>query len=69
VLSVEPDHDKHRVRVSGEARDLKEVLAYLTRLQLGVTLQFPMLDSHEIVADDKEHPVRFTLSADWRATP
>jgi hypothetical protein len=69
VLSVEPDHEKHRVRVSGESRDMTEVLAYLTRLQSGVTLQFPMLDSHEIVADDKEHPVRFTLTADWRATP
>jgi hypothetical protein len=69
VLSVEPDHEKQRVRVSGESRDMTEVLAYLTRLQSGVTLQFPMLDSHEIVADDKEHPVRFTLTADWRATP
>ena len=69
VLAIEPDHEKHRVRVSGESRDMTAVLAYLTRLQSGVTLQFPMLDSHEVVADDKEHPVRFTLTADWRATP
>ncbi|MFL6605502.1 MAG: hypothetical protein ACJ8R9_29780 [Steroidobacteraceae bacterium] len=69
VLAVEPDHEKHRVRISGESRDLTGALAYLKRLQAGSTLQYPMLDSHEVVADDKEHPVRFTLTADWRALP
>jgi hypothetical protein len=69
VLAIEPDHEKHRVRISGESRDLTGALAYLDRLQTGSTLQFPMLDSHEVVADDKEHPLRFTLTADWRALP
>jgi hypothetical protein len=69
ILAVEPDHEKHRVRISGESRDLTGALAYLERLQAGSTLQYPMLDSHEVVADDKEHPVRFTLTADWRALP
>jgi hypothetical protein len=69
ILAVEPDHEKHRVRISGESRDLTGALAYLSRLQTGSTLQYPMLDSHEVVADDKEHPVRFTLTADWRALP
>jgi Tfp pilus assembly protein PilN len=69
VLAIEPDHDKHRVRISGESKNLSEALAYLSRLQTSGTLQFPMLDSHEVVADDKEHPVRFTLTADWRGSP
>jgi hypothetical protein len=69
VLAIEPDHEKHRVRISGESRDLSGALAYLNRLQTGSSLQFPMLDSHEVVADDKEHPVRFTLTADWRVLP
>ena len=69
VLAIEPDHDKHRVRISGESADLTQALEYLTRLQTASTLQFPMLDSHEMVARDKEHPVRFTLTADWRALP
>jgi hypothetical protein len=69
VLAIEPDHEKRRVRISGESRDLTGALAYLDRLQSGSTLQYPMLDSHEVVADDKEHPVRFTLTADWRALP
>lgn len=69
ILAIEPDHEKHRVRISGESRDLTGALAYLKRLQSGSTLQYPMLDSHEVVADDKEHPVRFTLTADWRGLP
>lgn len=69
ILAIEPDHEKHRVRISGESRDLTGALAYLNRLQTGSTLQYPMLDSHEVVADDKEHPVRFTLTADWRGLP
>ncbi|SRR5581483_1403586 len=69
ILAIEPDQEKHRVRISGESRDLSQALDYLKRLQAANSLQFPMLDSHEVVADDKDHPVRFTLTADWRAKP
>ena len=69
ILAIEPDQEKHRVRITGESKDLPRALAYLSRLQAASTLKFPMLDSHEVVADDKEHPVRFTLTADWWAAP
>jgi hypothetical protein len=67
ILAIEPDPEKHHVRISGESKDLPQALSYLTRLQAANTLKYPMLDSHEVVADDKEHPVRFTLTADWWA--
>jgi hypothetical protein len=69
VLSVEPDHDKRRVRINGESKDLGAALAYLERLQKSRSLSYPMLDSHEVVADDKEHPVRFAMTAQWRELP
>ena len=69
VLSVEPDADKHRIRVNGESRNLPAALAYLNRLQASRSLRFPMLDSHEVVADNNEHPVRFAMTADWRESP
>jgi hypothetical protein len=69
VLAVEPDHDKHRVRISGESKDLAVALAYIDRLHESSSLRYPMLDSHEVVADDNAHPVRFTMSADWREMP
>jgi len=65
VLSIEPDHAKHRVRVTAEARTLSLALAYVQRLRKTQVLHFPMLDSHEIRNDDKDHPVRFQMSADW----
>ncbi len=65
LLSIEPDHAKHRVRVMAEARSLELALAYVQRLRKAPALRFPMLDSHELRKDDKDHPVRFQVSADW----
>ena len=69
ILSIEPDHDKHRVRIKAESRDLPLALAYVERLQTSRSLRYPMLDSHEVVADSHEHPVRFAMSAEWRELP
>ena len=65
VLAIEPDHAKHRVRVTAEARTLELALAYVQRLRKTAVLHYPMLDNHELRADDKDHPVRFQISADW----
>ena len=65
LLAIEPDHSKHRVRVTAEARTLELALAYVQRLRKTQVLHFPMLDNHELRADDKDHPVRFQISADW----
>jgi hypothetical protein len=69
LLSVEPDYDKHIVRINGESRNLSVALAYLERLQESRSLRYPMLDSHDVVAEDKEHPVRFAMTAQWRESP
>ncbi len=65
LLSIEPDHAKHRVRVTAEARTLELAIAYVQRLRKTDVLHFPMLESHELRADDKDHPVRFQIQADW----
>ena len=69
VLAVEPDHEKHRILIKAESKDLSLALAYLKRLQDSHSLHYPMLDSHEVVADDKDHPVRFAMTADWQESP
>ncbi|HWS67463.1 MAG TPA: hypothetical protein VN325_32250 [Steroidobacteraceae bacterium] len=69
VLGVEPDHAKHNVRVSAEARTLTLALAYVERLQSSRSLSYPMLDRHEIRAEDSQHPVRFELTGAWRDLP
>ena len=65
VLAIEPDHAKHRVRVTAEARTLELAIAYVKRLRKTDVLRFPMLENHELRVDDKDHPVRFQISADW----
>ena len=65
VLAVEPDHAKHRVKVTAEARDLDRALSYVERLRKAPNLRYPMLDNHELRTEDKDHPVRFQVSADW----
>jgi hypothetical protein len=65
VLTVEPDHVKHRVKVEAEARTLAVALAYVERLRKSPVLRYPMLSSHEVKSDDSEHPVHFELSAEW----
>ena len=69
LLGVEPDHAKHNVRVSAEARSLTLALAYVQRLQSSRSLEYPMLDRHEIRSDDAQHPVRFELTGAWRDLP
>jgi hypothetical protein len=69
LLGVEPDHAKHNVRVSAEARTLALALAYVQRLQSSHSLEYPMLDRHEVRADDAQHPVRFELTGEWRDLP
>ena len=65
VLAVEPDHARHRVRVTAEARNLELALAYVQRLRKAPVLHYPMLASHELRTEDKDRPVRFQVSADW----
>jgi hypothetical protein len=67
VLSIEPDHSKRLVHITGESRDLPTALAYVQRLQKSTLLRYPMLDTHDLKTDDPQHPVRFALSAEWRA--
>jgi hypothetical protein len=65
LLAIEPDQAKHRVRVTAEARTLELALAYVQRLRKTAVLRYPMLDNHELRSEDKDHPVRFQISADW----
>ena len=65
VLEVEPDPGKQQVRITAEVRALNDALAYLKRLQHSPVLRNPMLESHERRKDDREHPLRIKLSAEW----
>ncbi len=67
LLAVEPDPATAQVRVSAEARDTLAMLDYLERLRLGGRLSPAVLQSHQIVTEDPNRPLRFGFTASWNA--
>ena len=66
LLSVEPDPERQRVRIGAEARSLPAALLFAQRLQQASTLEFPLLDNHKMRTEQRERPVYFELTADWK---
>lgn len=69
LLSIQPDATKHLVRISGEARDLAALLAYINQLEHSRALDHVYLTSHEVRADDAQKPIDFALTAHWVERP
>jgi Tfp pilus assembly protein PilN len=65
LLSLESDPTNAQVRVSAEARNFTKMLDYLERLRLDGRLAPAILQSHQVMVDDPNHPVRFTFTASW----
>lgn len=65
LLAIEPDPRKRQVRISAEAKDGDTLFAYLKRLEKVSQLKDVHLLRHEVREDDSQHPVRFTVAAQW----
>jgi Tfp pilus assembly protein PilN len=65
LLSIEPTVANRSVRLSGEARDAKAMLAYLGALQRDVRLSQVVLVSHQLQAQTPGTPLRFQIQALW----
>jgi Tfp pilus assembly protein PilN len=65
VLSIEPDAQKAWVRISGEAKSLDSLPAYVAYLQKVPLFQEVTLLNHQIQDQDPQKPVRFMLQASW----
>ena len=66
LLQVDPDAEKHVVRITAEVHSLQDALAYLKRLQQSPVLRYPMLESHERRKDDPQRPLRIKLVTEWK---
>jgi hypothetical protein len=66
LLSVESDTDKQNIKIAGEAKDLRGVLAYMRELQARPMIVDVYLQSHQLQQQDPQHPIRFALAAVWR---
>jgi len=66
LLAVAPELKRGQIGIVGEAKSYIAVLAYIRRLQTAAVLDRVYLQNHQVQTQDREHPVRFTLAADWR---
>lgn len=65
LLSIVPDAPKRSIKITGEARDLTAVLAYIRLLQKTRSLSSVYLTTHHVELRAVEKPVRFTITASW----
>ena len=66
LLAIEPDVEKQQVKISGEAKDFKSLMNYLTQLQGQDVFGSIYLQNHDIQQQDPDKPVRFSLLAAWQ---
>ena len=66
LLSMEPDRYKGTVNISGEAKDLNALLEYVRQLSKQEVFSNVFLQSHQIVQEDPEKPLRFSLQVYWK---
>ncbi len=69
LLAVEPDAEKHEVKISGEAKDIAAVLDYIRKLSTQEIFNSVYLQSHQVQQRAPLKPVRFALVAAWKVTP
>ncbi len=65
VMSLVPNARTHALRLSGEARSVPELLAYVDRLAALRSLEQVRLEGYETVRRDGVDVVSFTVAATW----
>lgn len=65
LLSLDSDPASAVVRAGVEARNTRGMLDYLERLRVDGRLAPAILQSHQIMTEDVNRPVRFTFTASW----
>ena len=65
LLSLESDPANAQVRVGAEARNFRKMLEYLERLRKDGRLSPAILQSHQVMTEDPNRPIRFTFTASW----
>ncbi|WP_283744008.1 PilN domain-containing protein [Sideroxydans sp. CL21] len=68
LLTIEPDAEKHVVKISGEAKNIEAVLNYVGHLSDQEIFNSVYLQSHQVQEQNPERPVRFALIATWKDT-
>lgn len=66
LLAIQPNVQKASIKLSGEARNMDVLLAYIRRLEKQRGLQQAHLQSHQVQIEDPDKPIHFVVVANWR---
>jgi hypothetical protein len=69
LLQMQPEARERQLRLTAEARSERAMLAYLRRLASGDTLADVHLASHQVVLEDPQRPIQFTVLARLKGAP
>jgi Tfp pilus assembly protein PilN len=67
LLALEPDAKKRVLRISAEAKNSGDMLAYVAALGRGKLFGTVTLVRHEVIEQDPNRPLRFQIDAGWEA--
>lgn len=65
LLAIEPDAEKHQVKISGEAKDISALWNYMGHLEAQPAFRRVILRRHQVERRELTHPVRFALIVEW----
>lgn len=66
LLALEPDARRRVLRITAEARNSDDMLAYVERMGSLAWFEGVALTRHEINEQDSNRPIRFQFDAQWR---
>ncbi|MFC5480678.1 PilN domain-containing protein [Massilia suwonensis] len=67
LLALEPDAKRRVLRITAEAKNSDDMLAYVSLLEREEWFASVTLVRHEVVEQDPNRPLRFQLDAGWEA--
>ncbi len=65
LLALEPDAKRRSLRITAEARNSDDMLAYVAKMQEQGWFGAVSLVRHEIAEQEPNRPLRFQISAQW----
>lgn len=65
LLAVDPNSDRGLLRITAEARQREAMLDFVQRLERESVLHDVVLVEHAVQLQNRDKPVRFTISAAW----
>lgn len=69
LLGFEAQGATRQLRITGEAKTMAEVIAYVESLRLSPVSSSVVLGSHEVVSQAGVSVIRFTVEIDWGGAP